>query len=39
MIISNYAIRNRVAVFVLMVLISVVGIYSYNQLPREAFPD
>ncbi|MCC6793284.1 MAG: efflux RND transporter permease subunit, partial [Thermomicrobiales bacterium] len=39
MIISDTAIRNRVTVGVLTLLIAVFGIYSYVSLPREASPD
>jgi multidrug efflux pump subunit AcrB len=39
MILSNYAIRNRTTVFVLMLIIAVVGGYSYISLPRESAPD
>lgn len=39
MILSDAAIRNRVTVAVLVVLIAVAGIYSYVTLPREAAPD
>jgi len=39
MMISNAAIRNRITVAVLTVLIAVFGIYSYVTLPREASPD
>ena len=39
MIISDFSIKNRVAVMVLVVLIAAVGLYSYFTLAREAFPD
>ena len=39
MIISDTAIRNRMSVFVLMVLIIVAGAWSYISLPLEAAPD
>jgi multidrug efflux pump len=39
MILSNLAIRNRTSVFVLMIIIIVVGSFSYATLPRESFPD
>jgi len=38
-IISDVAIRNRVTVGVLIVLIAVAGVWSYATLPREAAPD
>jgi CzcA family heavy metal efflux pump len=39
MLISNAAIRQRSTVFALMLIIIVVGIYSYVTLPRESNPD
>jgi multidrug efflux pump len=39
MILSDTAIRHRTTVFVLMLIIAVVGGYSYVALPREATPD
>lgn len=39
MIISDTAVRNRVSVVVLAVIILVVGTYSYRVLPRESSPD
>jgi len=39
MLISNAAIRQRSTVFALMLIIVVVGIYSYAVLPRESTPD
>ena len=39
MIISDTAIKNRISVMVLSVLILVVGIYCYLELPRESSPD
>ncbi len=39
MILSDLAIRNRTTVAVLVVLIAVVGVYSYLTLPREAAPE
>lgn len=39
MIVSNYAIRFRVAVFVFIALLIGAGIYSYQTLPREGTPD
>jgi multidrug efflux pump len=38
-IISDTAIRNRVTVGVLTLLIAIFGVYSYISLPREASPD
>ncbi|HJO61407.1 MAG TPA: efflux RND transporter permease subunit, partial [Desulfobacterales bacterium] len=39
MIISTTAIRNRISVMVLGIIILVVGIYCYMVLPRESAPD
>jgi len=39
MILSDTAIRNRVTVFVLILLIVATGVVSYITLPREAAPD
>ena len=39
MIISDYAIKRRTTVFVLMLLCVITGVYAYLTLPREAAPD
>jgi len=39
MILSNYAIKFRVAVFVSVVVLVIAGIVSYLGLPREGMPD
>lgn len=39
MIVSNTAVRNRVSVMVLAVIIIIFGIYCYNKIPREDEPD
>jgi len=39
MLISNAAVDRRSTVFALMLIILVVGIYSYIVLPRESTPD
>jgi multidrug efflux pump len=36
---SSWAIDNKTAVYVLMFLITVLGLISYNNLPKENFPD
>jgi multidrug efflux pump len=36
---SSWAIDNKTAIYVLILLISVMGIISYNNLPKENFPD
>jgi len=39
MIVSNTAIKNRISVVVLAIIIFTVGIYCYSILPRESEPD
>jgi len=39
MIVSTYSIKNRITVAVLVLLISLAGIFSYVTLPRESAPD
>jgi len=39
MIISDTAVKNRISVVVLAVIIFVMGTYCYNALPRESEPD
>jgi len=39
MLLSNAAIKNRTTVMVLVILITVAGVYCYSSLPREAEPD
>ncbi len=39
MIISDAAVKNRVSVMVLVVIIASIGFYSYMVLPRESTPD
>lgn len=36
---SSWAIENKTAVYVLIALIAVLGLISYNNLPKENFPD
>jgi multidrug efflux pump len=36
---SSWAIDNKTAVYVLIFLITVLGLISYNSLPKENFPD
>lgn len=37
--ISSIAINNRTTVYLLTVLITIIGIYSYITLPKESFPE
>ena len=39
MLITNYAIRIRSAVFVFILFLVLAGSYSYMSLPREGSPD
>ena len=39
MIVSDTAIRNRISVVVLAVIVLAVGVYCYISLPRENEPD
>ena len=39
MIVSDTAVRNRVSVMVLALIIMIFGIYCYNKIPREDEPD
>src|SRR3978361_1454445 len=36
---SSWAIDNKTAVYVIIFLITVLGLLSYNRLPKENFPD
>jgi multidrug efflux pump len=36
---SSWAINNKTAVYCLVFFIAVLGLYSYNTLPKENFPD
>ena len=36
---TNFAIKNRISVFVLIAMISILGLSAYFQLPKEDFPD
>ena len=36
---TEFSIRHRITVFVMMMVITVFGTYSYFTLPRESFPD
>ena len=39
MIVTNYAIKFRIAVFVFVIALAIMGIISYVQVPREGAPD
>ena len=36
---TNFALNNRTSVFVLTILIMALGIYSYQTLPKESYPE
>src|SRR6185312_11105447 len=36
---SSWAIDNKTAIYVVIFLITVLGLLSYNSLPKENFPD
>jgi multidrug efflux pump len=36
---SSWAVNNRIAVFILTVILIGAGLMSYNSLPKESFPD
>jgi len=36
---SSWAIHNKMTVYVIIVMIFLAGIFSYNSMPREAFPE
>jgi multidrug efflux pump len=37
--ITNWSIKNRTAVFVLTILVTIAGVMTYNSIPKERFPD
>ncbi|MCB0502079.1 MAG: efflux RND transporter permease subunit, partial [Bacteroidetes bacterium] len=36
---SSLAVDNRTSIFVLAVMIFIIGIFTYSQMPRESFPE
>jgi multidrug efflux pump len=36
---SSWSIDNKIAIYVLTVIVTLLGINSYNSLPKEKFPD
>src|SRR6478735_11407796 len=36
---TNWCIKNRTAIYVITILLSLAGIISYIQIPKEQFPD
>lgn len=39
MIVNRWALRRQATVLTLLVILVIIGVYSYRTLPREAFPD
>jgi multidrug efflux pump len=37
--VSSWAIDNKISIYILTVFISILGITSYNSLPKESFPE
>ena len=36
---SSWAVDNKTAIYVLVVIIAIMGYFSYNNLPKENFPE
>lgn len=36
---SSWSIDNKTSVYILMIIISLAGLFSYNKLPKEQFPE
>jgi multidrug efflux pump subunit AcrB len=36
---TNLALRNRISIYILAILLAVMGVYSYTTMPKEAFPE
>ena len=36
---SSWAIDNKISIYVLTFIIAIAGIFSYNSIPKESFPD
>ncbi|MBL7889908.1 MAG: efflux RND transporter permease subunit, partial [Bacteroidia bacterium] len=36
---SSWAIDNKISIYILTFFISIAGIFSYQSLPKESFPD
>ena len=37
--ITSWAVENRTTIYVLTVILSILGVFSYMSLPKEQFPD
>lgn len=36
---SSWAIENRTTIFIFTILLSIIGVITYNTIPKESFPD
>src|SRR5205814_2389813 len=36
---SSWAVDNKISVYVLTFIIAIIGLFSYNSIPKESFPD
>src|SRR5436190_8589421 len=36
---SSWAINNRTSIFIVTIIVTLLGITAYNNLPKESFPD
>ena len=36
---SSWAIDNKISVYVLTIIITIAGLFAYNHIPKESFPD
>ena len=36
---TSWSIDNKTSIYILSIFISIAGIFSYNSLPKEQFPD
>lgn len=39
LLVTNWSINNRTSVYVLTILISLAGLFVFNSIPKEQFPD
>ena len=36
---TSWAVTNRTAIYIIAILISLYGLYKFNTMPKEQFPD
>ena len=36
---SSWAINNRTSIYIITVIITLAGLFAYNNLPKEQFPE